>query len=252
MYDNGEGVKRDAVRAVQLHSQACQADQPVGCINLGAAYEVGRGVPRDELHAVALYHHAARLPQGISDSLSDLARKREAKFTAACDARHWDVCAEAGVTYARGLLGAERDEAKAVEFFRKACGHESALGCYLLGKAARDGLPGTKQSQYPGLFKQACDLHDPFACVAWGVMQDKLHGKPKESAQRYADGCKAKVPLGCTFLGLRYDDGTMVDAQGKRIHDENQAARYFNKLAIWSMAKDVASWRGTTCKGVAD
>ena len=46
MYDHGDGVERNQVKAVGYYGQSCDAGNAVGCFNLGMARYQGAGVDR--------------------------------------------------------------------------------------------------------------------------------------------------------------------------------------------------------------
>jgi uncharacterized protein len=61
MYANGEGVKQDKFKAVELYTKACDGGNAGGCIILGFNYESGEGVKLDKKRALALYGKACDL-----------------------------------------------------------------------------------------------------------------------------------------------------------------------------------------------
>ncbi|MFC2344547.1 tetratricopeptide repeat protein [Campylobacter sp.] len=48
LYSNGQGVKQDIKKAVELFSKACEAGDIKGCYNLGFSYASGQGVNKDK------------------------------------------------------------------------------------------------------------------------------------------------------------------------------------------------------------
>ena len=52
------GVVMDDMQAVALYRQGCEGGTAVGCIYLGALYEVGHGVAQDDDQAAALFRQA--------------------------------------------------------------------------------------------------------------------------------------------------------------------------------------------------
>jgi len=58
MYQKGEGVRLDKVKAVELYTKACDRGYARGCYNLGASYESGEGVRQDKVKAVGFYKQA--------------------------------------------------------------------------------------------------------------------------------------------------------------------------------------------------
>ena len=60
-YDNGEGVRQDKFKAVELYTKACDGRDAAGCSNLGLMYDNGEGVKLDKKRALALFGKACDL-----------------------------------------------------------------------------------------------------------------------------------------------------------------------------------------------
>ena len=60
-YDNGEGVRQDKFKAVELFTKACDGGSANGCLNLGVMYVKGEGVKLDKKRALALVGKACDL-----------------------------------------------------------------------------------------------------------------------------------------------------------------------------------------------
>ena len=60
-YDDGDGVRQDKFKAVELYTKACDGGNANGCLNLGVMYEYGEGVKLDKKRALALYGKACDL-----------------------------------------------------------------------------------------------------------------------------------------------------------------------------------------------
>ena len=58
MYTNGDGVKKDFGKAVQLFKKACDGGNMLGCTNLGSMYANGDGVEKDFSKAAELFKKA--------------------------------------------------------------------------------------------------------------------------------------------------------------------------------------------------
>jgi TPR repeat protein len=54
MYERGEGVGADILRAIGLFARVCEASIPDGCAELGVLLVEGRGIPRDLDHGRGL------------------------------------------------------------------------------------------------------------------------------------------------------------------------------------------------------
>lgn len=58
MFETGEGVPRDFVRAAELYRRACEGGEALGCTNLGLLYAAGAGVPQDTARAGGFFRVA--------------------------------------------------------------------------------------------------------------------------------------------------------------------------------------------------
>ena len=65
-YEHGEGVVKDAARAVLLYCEAARLGDAAAQFSLGWMYANGRGVPRNDAYAAALF--AAAAEQGIEQA----------------------------------------------------------------------------------------------------------------------------------------------------------------------------------------
>ena len=102
-YDNGEGVRQDKFKAVELYTKACDGGSAGGCLNLGVMYSNGEGVRQDTFKAVEL-------------------------FTKACDGGSANGCLNLGVMYVKGE-GVKLDKKRALALVGKACDLKSEKGC---------------------------------------------------------------------------------------------------------------------------
>jgi hypothetical protein len=112
-YLKGDGVQKDAARAVEWFRKAAEQGNPKAQNNLGVAYLNGTGVSRDAVKAVEWFRKAAE--QGSRDAQYNL-----------------------GVQYGYGT-GVSKDAAKAVEWYRKAAEQGDRDAQRSLGVMFRDG-----------------------------------------------------------------------------------------------------------------
>ena len=70
MYDNGEGVPKDASQAVTWYRKAAEQGDAKAQFNLGFMYANGEGVPKDASQAVTWYRKAAE--QGVAQAQFNL------------------------------------------------------------------------------------------------------------------------------------------------------------------------------------
>jgi TPR repeat protein len=64
MLQNGEGVGKDAVKALVWYKKSAEKGDVISIRNLGIAYEFGQGTKINIKKAIALYKKAAELGSG--------------------------------------------------------------------------------------------------------------------------------------------------------------------------------------------
>lgn len=104
MYENGEGVPQDYVKAVEWYSKAADQGDGDGQFNLGVMYKNGEGVSQDYSKAFELYSKAA--DQGNGDAQYNL-----------------------GAIYENGKKTIPQDKVRAKEYYKQACLNKSQDGC---------------------------------------------------------------------------------------------------------------------------
>lgn len=138
MYNNGEGVPNDPVKAADLYRQAADQGYDMAQKNLGYMYEEGLGVPKSHVEAVRWYRRSAE--QGLALGQVQLGRMYE---------------------HGRGV---EQDDVEAANWYRKAAEQGNAAGqahlgyMYQLGK----GVPQNR-SQALSWYREAAQQGDDWA-----------------------------------------------------------------------------------------
>ena len=64
-YFNGEGVRLDKFKALELFKKVCDANDPQGCVNLGLLYDKGDGIRLDKSKALELFGKACDLKEEL-------------------------------------------------------------------------------------------------------------------------------------------------------------------------------------------
>src|SRR5260370_32716914 len=96
MYEDGDGVAKDAKRAEELYRRACDGGHANGCTNLGVLYQNGNGVVKDGARAAKLYQRA-------------------------CDGGSFMGCSNLGAGDGNGD-GLAKDKKVTIKVYQRACG----------------------------------------------------------------------------------------------------------------------------------
>jgi TPR repeat protein len=103
MLEGGQGGPQELQRAFTLYKEGCEADHALACRNVGRFFRDGLAVQRDDAKAAAAFARAA------------------SNSTALCTRAVAEGCSNLGFMYRSGKEGLPMDEARAQEFFQKAC-----------------------------------------------------------------------------------------------------------------------------------
>ncbi len=197
MYAKGEGVSKDAVRAVEWFRKAAAQGDVKAQFNLGWAYAKGEGVSKDAVKAVEWFQKAAA--QGLAWAQNDLAvmyAKGEGVSKDAVRAVEWfrkaaaqgDVKAQfnLGWAYAKGE-GVSKDAVEAVEWFRKAAAWGDEKAQFNLGwaYAKGEGVPENSVKAVEWFQKAAAQGHSE-AQVILGVAYAAGEGVSTDFVLAYA------------------------------------------------------------------
>jgi hypothetical protein len=239
-YERGELHEQDSYKASVLYYRLCREGHSEGCSGLlkqngaecnrsfvsrcfsaGDAYENGMGgMPPDLL--LAVYSYAAGCREGMGGLCAALVKLRQKL----CERNGWaEECDYLGQWFAKGE-GAE-NQAKAAQFYRKACDGGSANGCAHLGVPAGRGdiAPPAGRHATP-TYPKACDEGDIEACPGDGERYYYGDGVAKDlakAAQLYNNACDGGHAAGCYWLGLVHHFGKGVPK------DDAKAAPLYQK-----------------------
>jgi TonB family protein len=161
LYENGAGVTRDTSKAMELYEKAAAQGNAIAEVNLGSMFERGDGVPKDSAKAVEWFQKAAA--QGQSNAEYNL-----------------------GWQYVHGE-GAPRDVPKAMEWYEKAAAHGDARAANNLGwiLAQGDGVPKDAAKAIEWYRKAAVKGNVPaYGNLGW--MYEHGEGVPRDDVLAYA------------------------------------------------------------------
>lgn len=244
MYQKGEEVEQDYVKAVKYYTMACDKRDMFGCYSLGMMYGLGDGVTQDMYKSMKYLLHA-------------------------CKGGNGNACFYAGVNYYKGN-GVQQNTNEAKEFFGKACDYEDTRGCknYAMlktglmlttglgiteikkyEKACHDGNmtacnklgEGYKKTKdYDKAFKylhMACKDED-VSCNSLADLYEEGYGVPQDKEKAFnlrLDSC-GYLPNNCADIGIRYERGDGVDK------DPFKAVKFYHSGCI-IMKEDKACYR---------
>ena len=178
MFENGQGVFGDEVKAAELYVKGCESNDSLGCTYLGFMYQAGRGVPQSPVKAYEMFR------QGCEDS-------------------HSIACTHLGILFETGQ-GVHMDYGKAGRFYSQGCAGHHAPGCRRLGLLYDRGLGVTADPvQAAELYRLACGGKDAPACTFLGLLYSTGQGVEKNrsiAANRYREGCGYGDQSGCQNL----------------------------------------------------
>lgn len=175
MFENGQGVYRDDVKAAELYGRGCGGDDTLGCTYLGFMYQGGRGVLKSPVKAFELFrtgcddaHAAACTHLGILYETGEgvtVDHRRAGRFySQGCAGHHAPGCRRLGLLYDRGL-GVAADRMQAAELYRLACGGRDAPACTFLGLLYSQGQGVEKnRAVAASLYRKGCDHGDESGC----------------------------------------------------------------------------------------
>ncbi len=150
-YEQGVGVPRNYIFAMQWYQKAADAGLAEGQYNLGVCYEIGMGNAGDLKKAVQFFEKAA--DQGLTPAMHKLASmyfsgtgvsqsnsRGLAWLNKASESGDPDAANRLGVIYQQGLLAQKKDEKKAFEYFMKAANSGYLEAIKNLAVINKDGL----------------------------------------------------------------------------------------------------------------
>ncbi len=180
MFEGGQGVYRDGVKAAELYGRGCEGGDAHGCTYLGFLYRVGRGVPKSPVKAWEMFR------QG-------------------CDGAHSVGCTHLGTLYETGE-GTSADLGRAGRFYSQGCAGHHAPGCRRLGLMYEKGLGVAADAMLAAeLYRLGCDGKDAPACTFLGLLYSQGRGVEKNrsiAASLYREGCGAGDQSGCQNLRI--------------------------------------------------
>lgn len=236
LYARGEGVPKDAARAVAFLERSCDGGDATACVNVGVLLERGEGGPKDGVRAAAFYKKACALGEGkgcfdlgllLEPGAvgADLERVVDA-YRQGCDLGEGSACVNLGLIAEAGHASITDVP---VALFERACEGGAGAGCFNQGRLL-DAGPQRDPGRAFAAFDRGCDLAIADACVQAGQrLRDGggVAANPERAADRFGRACDGGAPRACVLLGVvrdeQHDAAGAVDAF-KRGCDADDAA----------------------------
>lgn len=143
MHLGGKGVPRDPAIAAQLFAHACEANDPLGCLNLSIAYGEGRGVRKDAGRSFAFAERAcvaggaqgcirAGLARVAGDGVAKDTKRGLAQLETVCAKGEPAGCESLAQLYDKGFgPDVPADCVRVLEYTKRACNLGSEQACDL-------------------------------------------------------------------------------------------------------------------------
>lgn len=118
-----------------------------------------------------------------------------------CNGGNADSCRRLGVAYELGKGGVDKDEAKAIALYDRACTMQNAMGCMSAGHLYEYGRGAKKdEARAATLYKRSCEMKYPAGCYNYALLVEEGRGVPKddlEAARYYDMACAAGAKQAC-------------------------------------------------------
>lgn len=217
LYSLREDLQAPIATIIDLYTNACSSGIAAACSDLGVLRELGRMGKADPEAIRAAYARGcdgadvfgcARLDTAyrtISNAGDPTPRR--------CD--HGDVraCVTLGVELTASKVPG--DLAKAYDLFKSACAAGAASGCRRMAEAYADNAsslpPNESERSY---LEKACLLEDAASCIKIAARLDTASTELPKVEELYERACDAGNADACASVGLMYQNGRGVAADG--------------------------------------
>ena len=196
MYDKGEGVEQNDIKAAEWYRRAAEQGVAVAQNNLGTMYQYGRGVEQNDNEAAEWYRRAA--DQGVAVAQNNLGgmysdgRGVEQNDNEAV--KWYRLAAEQECAFAqhnlggmyRGGRGVEQNDKEAVKWYQRAAEQGVADAQFNLGVMYGDGR-GVEQDDIKAMEWYQCAAGQGLDSAQHnlGVMYTKGQGVPQNYREAY-------------------------------------------------------------------
>ena len=236
--EGGRGVKPSARDAATYAEKGCSLGHPTACAITAEAQSSSWDVAKldatygglcDDGHRSSCWKLARTYFDGIHPEPAS--GRTQGLFERACELGHARACFEAGRHYGDG---ARPDDAKAADYYLRACELGAASGCSAqVDMILAERVEGSIKSALPA-FELACEERESAPACAMlayalieGVDIPRNAERGKELLHRVCRD-ESSDPRACATLGKVYEEGIGVD------RDRTVASKFYR----WSCARD--------------
>jgi len=196
---DAKGGPKDVVRAADLYGIACEEwQEPEACVDLGLALYDGEGIREDPERAVQLLKKACNLEEPIWRACARLAdafaegkgvddkseEKAEELYRKSCDAGFATACVDAG----NRVLDARRRKElpKAAKLFEKGCKLDARQGCYELAELHKEGKwPDASDEAASEYYQKTCNIDPTRGCYEAAALMESGRVDAREGEIEY-------------------------------------------------------------------
>ncbi len=192
-YTLGQGVPEDRSFAYNLYTKACEGGAMLGCYYLGSVYAEGSGVTQDIKQAHHYYEMACTGGEiSACNNLASLLDQRARKNPAD--------------------PSSAKDIARARKLYEQSCDAENTAGCHNLAVMLQEGrgAPIDLERAHE-LFSSACEQGEGAACHSLAILFANDETSTEDDSPRtfklYQQGCEFDFAPACHNLGMMYATG---------------------------------------------
>ena len=146
--------KKDYKTALKKWKLGCTKGDVNSCVSIGSLYHTGLGVDKNESKAMEIYESGCKAKSGRAcHNLAAIYQSRDDNISAQ---KFYELGCEAKLPFSchnLAILEQKKptpDNAKTIEYFKKACDYEGASSCHLLALAYINGAPGLQNDEKKG------------------------------------------------------------------------------------------------------
>lgn len=157
LYENGQGVKQDGAKALELYIKTCKNNLGFGCESAAKIYYFGEaGMAKDYTKARSYFAKACELDAPVA-------------------------CLALGDLYASGQGGAAKNKTRALDLYKKACGLNLGAGCFEVATILLNEMQQYADARK--LYEKGCGLRNADSCHNLALLYGRGQGVRQDLAK---------------------------------------------------------------------